>query len=98
MAFVMVMPSGVTSASVTVGGVKVGEVAEVTASAPFTGFDGQTHVGARWLPVGLPTDLEGPVTRNEAVLLLVVLEGALRPEEAAKALGFGVPTKTRMSA
>jgi hypothetical protein len=88
MMFTILMPTSVTTANVVVNGKVAGTIAEVTASAPFEGFDGETHVGTRWLPEGVRTDVMGPVTRTEAALLLLAL-GGYDEDESMKALRLG---------
>lgn len=71
---VMILPVTATTAEVKVGRKSVGIIGMVEAP-PFEGFDGKMHMGQRWLPEGLPSDLPGPITQSEAALLLLALEG-----------------------
>lgn len=88
---VMVLPTGVHTAAVYADGDVVGAIEQVTAPGPYTGLDGQTHVGTRWLPVGIATDLSpGPTTKSEGALLLLALNG-YDHTKAVEALGLHKP-------
>lgn len=88
---VMVLPTGVTTAAVYADGTVVGAIEQVTAPGPYEGFDGQTHVGTRWLPVGIASDLSpGPTSKSEGALLLLALNG-YDHARAAEGLGLHKP-------
>lgn len=85
---VYLAPATVDSSTVVVNNRPVGTVALVEAPGPFTGFDGQTHVGKRWLPSTVVNlDVDGPVTRMEAALMLLAMEG-FDHTEAVEALNM----------
>lgn len=91
----MVMPATATSATVKVSGRAVGVIEVVEADGEFVGFDGATHTGHRWVPrdphgqpVIVDPAIPGPVTRQDAALLLLALRGHDH-EASAKALGYG---------
>jgi len=86
---VMMMPVSIGVANVMVNGAVVGTIEQVPASKPYVGFDGQTHVGKRWLPTGVDAGIEGPTTMPEAALLLIALETDHDREQAARSLGWG---------
>lgn len=85
---VMLIPSAVHAATVHADGKPVGTVVQTASTRPFVGLDGQAHVGTRWLPKGIDVNLTpGPVTKSEAALLLLALEG-FDPAAAVKSLGL----------
>lgn len=84
---VAIIPSGIASASVVADGKAIGAIAQVTAESAYEHLSGEKRIGARWLPEGLPADLMGPTTKQEAALLLIALEG-LDPAAAVKSLGL----------
>jgi hypothetical protein len=85
---VAIIPSAVFAGTVYADGKQVGTIAQTASTRPFEGLDGQTHVGTRWLPEGLDVNLTpGPVTKAEAALLLLALEGH-DPAQAVRSLGL----------
>jgi hypothetical protein len=88
---VTMMPAAVGEATVKVQGKPVGIIRAIEAPGAFVGYDGHQHTGARWVPVGwdVDPDVEGPVTMQDAALLLLALTGHDHAQ-AATALGYPV--------